>query len=239
MIELAPDVRSIAMRWWDVRDKVVHACMRIGRDPAEITIVAVAKKHPPAAVLEAIAAGVTDIGENYVQELFEKQPAVPAQVRWHFIGRLQRNKVKQVVGRVALIHAVDSLALAQEIDKRAAAVGVVQPVLLAVNIAGDDAKGGVTPASVPMLLGAFAGLANLRCDGFMTMPPADPIATATAFDGLRELRDRLRAPHLPLPILSMGMTGDFEQAIASGATHLRIGTAIFGERPSPVDDTLS
>ncbi|MCE9577432.1 MAG: YggS family pyridoxal phosphate-dependent enzyme [Deltaproteobacteria bacterium] len=227
------------MRWWDVRDKVVHTCMRIGRDPSEVTIVAVAKKHTAAAVREAIAAGVTDIGENYVQELLDKQPAVATQVRWHFIGRLQRNKVRQVVGRVALIHAVDSLALAQEIDKRAAAIGVVQPILLAVNIAGDDAKGGVTPASAPMLLGAFAGLANLRCDGFMTMPPEDPVATATAFNGLRELRDRLRAPHLPLPILSMGMTGDFEQAIAAGATHLRIGTAIFGERPAPVDDTLT
>jgi hypothetical protein len=238
-MSLVVDVRSIATRWWDVRDQVVHTCKRLGRDPAEVTIVAVAKKHPARAVEDAIAAGVTDIGENYVQELTDKIDAVKAPVRWHFIGRLQRNKVRQVVGRVALIHAVDSLALAEEINKRAAAIGVVQPVLLAVNIAGDDAKGGVTPATAPILLAALTGFANVRCDGLMTMPPDDPIATEAAFHGLRILRDRIAAAHQPLPVLSMGMTGDFEQALAAGATHLRIGTAIFGERPAPVEDTLS
>ncbi|HTJ45365.1 MAG TPA: YggS family pyridoxal phosphate-dependent enzyme [Kofleriaceae bacterium] len=222
---------TVADRWWKVRDTVVAACARAGRDPSEITIVAVAKKHTAAAVEEAAAAGVTDVGENYAQELVDKAAQVKAHVWWHFIGSLQRNKCKLVVGEVALIHTVDSVRLAEEIDKRAAAVGVVQPVLIEVNIAGEDTKGGVAPANAHMLLGAMRGLANLRCDGLMTMPPPGDLELARrSFASLRELRDQLANADRPLPILSMGMSGDYEAAIAEGATHLRIGTAIFGER---------
>jgi pyridoxal phosphate enzyme (YggS family) len=222
----------IADRWRAVRDKVEAACARAGRDPASVTIVAVAKKHPASAIEAAIEAGVTDVGENYAQELADKVAAFAAgSVRWHFIGSLQRNKVKLVVGRVALIHTVDSARLAEELDKRAAAAGVVQPVLVEVNIAGEDTKGGVAPVNAPMLVAALAGLAHVRCDGLMTMPPpSDADGARRAFAALRGLRDELATALRPLPLLSMGMSGDYEAAIAEGATHVRIGTAIFGSR---------
>jgi len=223
----------IADRWREVGERVAAACARAGRDPSSVTIVAVAKTHPAAAVAEAIAAGVTDVGENYAQELVAKQAGVTAPVRWHYIGRLQRNKAKLVAGKVALIHAVDSGELAAELDRRAAAAGAIQPVLIAVNVAGEDTKGGVTPAATAALIDAIAAHAHLRCDGLMTMPPPsdNPDDTRPHFAALRDLRDRLAAPARPLPVLSMGMSGDFEAAIAEGATHVRIGTLIFGSRP--------
>lgn len=222
---------TVTDRWWKVRDTVVAACARAGRDPAQITIVAVAKKHPASAVEEAIAAGVTDVGESYAQELEAKVAAVQSAVRWHFIGALQRNKVGKVVGKVALIHTVDSVKLAEEIDKRAAAAGLVQPVLVEVNVAGEQSKSGVAPANAALVIGALRGLAHVRCDGLMTMPPPGDLALAQrTFAALRALRDALANPDRPLPILSMGMSGDYEAAIAEGATHLRIGTAIFGPR---------
>jgi len=225
------DARLIAERWKKVRDNVLTACARLGRDPGNLTIVAVAKKHPPAAVEAAIAAGATDIGENYAQELVDKTAAVTAPARWHFIGSLQRNKAKLVVGKVALIHAVDTAKLAEELELRAAAAGIVQPVLVSVNVAGEETKHGVSPVHVDMLVSAIAGCAHLRCDGLMTMPPPDDLDGARrAFASLRKLRDRLATAERPLPVLSMGMSGDYDVAIAEGATHLRIGTAIFGER---------
>jgi pyridoxal phosphate enzyme (YggS family) len=222
----------IAERWWKVRDTVVAACARCGRDPAEITIVAVSKFHPAAAVEDAAAAGVTDVAENYAQELVEKAAQVTAPVRWHFIGTLQRNKAKMIVGKVALIHTVDTIRVAEEIDRRALAAGVVQPVLVEVNVAGEQTKSGVSPPNAPMLVAALGGLAHVRCDGLMTMPPpGDLVAAARSFEALRALRDELATRDRPLPILSMGMSADYEAAIAAGATHLRIGTAIFGARP--------
>jgi pyridoxal phosphate enzyme (YggS family) len=219
---------TIADNWKEVRERVAAACRAAGRDPAEVTIVAVSKTHPAAAVREAAAAGATDFGENYAQELAAKRPECP-DVRWHFIGRLQRNKAKLVAGHVALVHAVDSVELAVELGKRA---GAVQPVLLAVNVAGEDSKGGVTAAAAPELARAIAKTANIRLDGLMTMPPPDE-DPRPHFDALRGLRDRLAGELGPLPVLSMGMSGDFEAAIACGATHVRIGTAIFGVR-SPI-----
>ena len=230
---------TIAERWREVRARVDAACRAAGRDPGEVTLIAVSKTHPASAVREAAAAGATDFGENYAQELATKRaelkemepggvvPTGGADVRWHFIGRLQRNKAKLVAGHVALVHAVDSVELAAELGKRAAGV---QPVLLAVNVAGETTKGGVREADAPALARAVAATANVRLDGLMTMPPPgeDP---RRYFDALRALRDRLAADIGPLPVLSMGMSGDFEAAIACGATHVRIGTAIFGERP--------
>jgi len=221
---------TIAERWQAVRARVDEACARAGRDPQSVTIVAVSKTHPAAAVREAVAAGATDFGENYVQELVAKRPEC-GDVRWHFIGRLQRNKAKLVAGQVALVHAVDSVELAQELAKRAA--GVVQPILISVNVAGELTKGGVTPDAAIELAHALVAIEGLRLDGLMTMPPPsdDPAASRPAFDALRALRDRIEQDvGRSLPVLSMGMSGDFEVAIACGATHVRIGTAIFGTR---------
>jgi PLP dependent protein len=217
----------IAERWQAVCARVAQACERAGRAPEEVTIVAVSKTHPASAVRAAAAAGATDFGENYAQELVAKRGELP-DLRWHFIGRLQRNKAKLVAGQVALVHAVDSRELAEELGKRAGAA--VQPVLLAVNAAGEATKGGVDVAGAPELARAIAGVAGVRLDGLMTMPPpdADPQPYFAALRALRaQLQDQLG---VALPVLSMGMSGDFEQAIAYGATHVRIGTAIFGER---------
>ncbi|MEO8554363.1 MAG: YggS family pyridoxal phosphate-dependent enzyme, partial [Kofleriaceae bacterium] len=195
-------------------------------------IVAVSKTHPTASIREAAAAGALDFGENYAQELATKQAELALPIRWHYIGRLQRNKAKLVAGKVALVHAVDSVELAEELAKRAAQV---QPILLAVNLGGEASKGGVTGETAAGLAARLAAIPNVRLDGLMTMPPPsdDPEASRPVFEALRALRDRLSQDlgHA-LPVLSMGMSGDYEVAIACGATHVRIGTAIFGVRPN-------
>ena len=229
---------TIAERWRAVTARVAAACERAGRPAADVTIVAVSKTHPADAIREACAAGATDFGENYAQELAAKaaelaagSPAGAPALRWHFIGRLQRNKVRLVAGKVALIHAVDSADLAVEIARRAD--GAVRSILLAVNVGGEASKGGVTADAAPSVARALAAVAGTSLDGLMTMPPPadDPEASRPHFLALRALRDRL-ADELgrPLPVLSMGMSHDFEVAIACGATHVRIGTAIFGSR---------
>ena len=210
---------TIADRWREIRARVDAACAAAGRAPGDVTIIAVSKLHPASAVHEAAAAGATDFGENYAQELAAKRFDG---VRWHFIGRLQRNKAKLVAGQVALVHAVDTVELATELGKRSP---IVQPILLAVNAANEVTKGGVTLHDVPVIAAALRGVANVRLDGLMTMPPPD-VDPRPSFEAVRALRDQLG-----LPVLSMGMSADFEQAIACGATHVRIGTAIFGERP--------
>ena len=218
---------AIAHNWAAVRATVAAACERAGRDPASVTIVAVSKTHPASAVREAAAAGASDFGENYAQELAAKRAEVGEDVRWHFIGRLQRNKAKLVAGRVVLVHAVDSLELAVELGKRA---GGVQPILLAVNVAGEDSKGGVAPAAAEELARAIVRVPGVRLDGLMTMPPPE-VDPRPHFRALAELRARLSDTlAMPLPVLSMGMSGDYEAAIACGSTHVRIGTAIFGAR---------
>lgn len=222
---------TIAERWRAVRARVDAACERAGRAPSEVTVIAVSKTHPASAVREAAAAGATDFGENYAQELAAKRAELAGlPIRWHYIGRLQRNKAKLVAGQVVLVHAVDSAELAAEIGKRAA---VVQPVLLAINAAGEQTKGGVTADQAGALARAIVATPNVRLDGLMTMPPPadDPEASRPYFEALRALRDRLASElGIALPVLSMGMSGDFEVAIACGATHVRIGTAIFGAR---------
>jgi pyridoxal phosphate enzyme (YggS family) len=226
-------VTDLAARWRATRAAVDAACVAAGRRPDEVTLVAVAKLHPVAAIDAVVAAGATDIGENYVQELLAKQAAAQAQPRWHFIGRLQRNKARQIAGKVALIHAVDSRELGVELGKRVPA-GAVQPILVAVNVADEATKSGVAVADAPALVAALAAIPGLRVDGLMTMPPPtdDPEAARPHFTALRALRDRLATPAVPLPHLSMGMSHDFSVAIACGATLVRIGTAIFGERPA-------
>ncbi len=223
---------TVADNWRAVRARVDAACERAGRAPAEVTLIAVSKLQPASAVAEAYAAGARDFGENYAQELATKRGEVAADARWHFIGRLQRNKAKLVAGQVVLVHAVDSVELAAELGKRAG--GAVQPVLLAVNVSGEATKTGSTTGDASSLARAIAGTAGVRLDGLMTMPPPsdDGEASRPYFAALAQLRARLRAElALPLPVLSMGMSGDFEVAIACGATHVRVGTAIFGARP--------
>ncbi len=224
------EASEIARRWRDVRARVDAACVRAKRDPAAVTIVAVSKTHPASAVRAAVLAGATDVGENYAQEMAGKQAELgdAVTVRWHYIGRLQRNKAKLVAGKVALVHAVDSLELAVELGKRTSTPP--QRVLLAVNIAGEATKGGVAVDEVAALARGVAAVGGVELSGLMTMPPpgADP---RPVFERLRTMRAQLQDElGTPLPALSMGMSGDFEDAIACGATHVRIGTAIFGSR---------
>lgn len=223
---------TIAENWAAIRANVAAACERAGRPASDVTIVAVSKTHPASAIAEAAAAGAIDFGENYAQELAAKQAELALPIRWHYIGRLQSNKAKLVAGKVALVHAVDSLGLAVELGKRAPSV---QPILLAVNLGGEATKGGVTGETALGLARELAAVANVRLDGLMTLPPPsnDPAASRPVFEALRELRTRIASElGVALPVLSMGMSGDYEVAIACGATHVRIGTAIFGSRPA-------
>ena len=230
---------TIALRWHAIRARVAEACARAGRAPGEVTLVAVSKTHPASAIREAVAAGALDLGENYAQELADKRRELAdLAVRWHYIGRLQRNKARLVAGHVALVHAVGSRELAEELGKRTIALGAAavhpsQPVLLAVNLGGETSKGGVSANDAVGLAREVARVGGVRLDGLMTLPPPvdDPEASRPHFLALRALRDRI-ADELgqPLPVLSMGMSDDFEVAIACGATHVRVGTAIFGAR---------
>lgn len=206
-----------------VRERIVAACSRAGRDPASVRLIAVSKTKPIEMLREAVAAGQTIFGENYAQELREKAAAL-AGVEWHFIGALQTNKARLVVGRAALIHTCDRLALAQELSKRAKAVGLVQRVLLEVNVGREAQKAGVLPEDVPALLEQVRALPALACEGLMCIPPSqrDP---RPSFRLLRQL-----GTACGLSQLSMGMSADYEAAIEDGATLVRVGTSIFGER---------
>jgi hypothetical protein len=223
---------NVAEQLQQVRERIAAACARAGRDAGEVVLVAVTKTHPAEIVREALAAGQLDFGENYVQELVAKHDAVGEGPRWHYIGHLQRNKVKHVAPWVHLIHTVDALPLAEEIDKRAAAYERHIGVLVQVNVAGEEQKSGCAPDVVAGLLRAASALPHLELRGLMTMPPFWPAEQVRPFfRALRELRERLRGETgLPLPELSMGMSADFEVAVEEGATMVRVGTAIFGAR---------
>ena len=219
-----------------VRERIRLACESCSRNADSIRLVAVSKTIAADLVKEAIEAGVTILGENYVQEAREKFNAlVQYPVSWHFIGHLQSNKAKYAVRLFDLIHSVDSLKLARELDKQAAKVDKVQQILVQVNISGEDTKSGISADEAPGLIAEIGQLKNIAVKGLMTMPPYfyQPEKVRPFFAALRQLRDRIKAQSLPevfLDELSMGMTGDFEVAIKEGATLVRIGTAIFGER---------
>lgn len=226
----------IAANIESIREKILRRCGTAGRSAAEITLVAVCKTFPAAAVREAVRAGIQDIGENYIQELLEKRKQVgDPDIRWHAIGHLQRNKVRYVAPWISLIHAVDDLDLAREIDKRAAQAERVIDILVEVNTTGERSKFGVRPETAVEFVQSMAELENIRITGLMTIGPflPDPEGSRPMFRRLRELRDelgRISQSNLQAEQLSMGMTGDFEVAIDEGATLLRIGTAIFGSR---------
>jgi pyridoxal phosphate enzyme (YggS family) len=223
----------IAQELRSVTERIAAAAARAGRDPSSVRIVAVTKGRPLATAQEAAAVGLLDLGENRVQEALGKMDAWPgAPVRWHFVGHLQRNKAKHVVGRFALIHSLDSARLADALAEAAAARDLVQDVLVEVNVAGEEQKTGCPAAEVPALVEHASRLAHLRLRGLMTMAPyTDDVAVQRrAFAGLRELRYRLSAIGYRLEDLSMGMTNDFETAVEEGATMVRLGTVLFGER---------
>jgi pyridoxal phosphate enzyme (YggS family) len=198
-----------------------------------VTIVAVTKGFGPDAVAAALAAGLTEVGENRVQEALEKiATPVGPRATWHLIGHLQRNKAKLVAGRFALVHSLDSVALADELDRRAAARAVVQRVLVQVNVAGETQKDGCSPAEAPALARHVAALPHLALEGLMTIAPFTDAAAVQrrTFRGLRLLRDALQEEGLWLPTLSMGMSADYALAVEEGATAIRLGTVLFGPR---------
>jgi hypothetical protein len=214
-----------------VQDRIRHH-QGIGGWTHPVRIVAVTKTHGPEAVRAAYAAGLLDIGENRVQEALAKQDQLrDLPVRWHLIGTLQRNKVRHAVGRFALIHSVDRSELAEELARRVAP-GSRQPVLVEVNCSGESQKGGVEPAGLPALLERIRGMPALELRGLMTLASltADVAAQRAAFGRLRTERDRMAAAGYPLPELSMGMSGDYPIAVEEGATMVRLGTLLFGER---------
>ncbi len=233
------DIDIIRGRLSVVNERIDAAAARTGRAPGEITLVTVTKTFPIDKVAAAIAAGATALGENRAREAADKYAALGnivngRQVAWHFIGHLQTNKVKLVTDWVDLIHSVDSPELALAIDKRARAADRVQPVLLELNIAGEEAKSGVKPARLTALAETAARLPNIVVKGLMTMAPLvdNPNAARPVFAALREWRDKLKAGVLPdCDELSMGMTDDFEVAVEEGATIVRVGRAIMGARP--------
>ncbi|MEZ4382028.1 MAG: YggS family pyridoxal phosphate-dependent enzyme [Nannocystaceae bacterium] len=217
-----------------IRERIAAAIARRGPGP-DVTLIGVSKRQPIAAIEAAIEAGLRDFGENYAQELRDKVAAIGQDPpRWHFIGGLQRNKVKYAVGK-ALIHTVDRAELVDAIDARAARDGLTQEVLIEVNLGDEAQKAGIAAADLPALLGRFAATPRVRCRGLMIIPPVGETEDARPyFARLRELRDRLAATPragVALDHLSMGMSADFEAAIEEGATLVRVGTAIFGERP--------
>ncbi len=223
-----------------VRARMAEAAARAGRDPAAITLVAVSKTHPLSAIGTALAAGCHDFGENRLEELWEKVQAARAQelagLRWHLIGPIQSRKSREAIGPYgpfALVHAVDRTKIAQRLSRDAEAANCVLAVLLEVNVSGEATKHGFSPDDLRRELPSLRTLPGLRIEGLMTMAPLvdDPETARPVFRNLRLLRDELaQTSGLPLPQLSMGMSGDFEVAIEEGATLVRVGSAIFGTR---------
>jgi PLP dependent protein len=217
----------------EIRRRIADACARSLRGPDSVALVAVSKTIPAERVRELLSCGQFLFGENRVQEALEKIPQVGPGATWHLVGHLQRNKARHAVGVFELIHSVDDLALAREVDRRAAARGVVQPVLLQVNLSAETTKSGADEEATLPLLEAAVGLGNVSVRGFMTLPPpcADAEASRPWFARLRELRDRAETRlRLRFPELSMGMSDDFEVAVEEGATLVRVGRALFGGR---------
>lgn len=227
----------LSERLAEVRRRIEAACARSGRDPASVTLVCVTKTVPASSIEEVLRLGVTDVGENRVQEAREKQPVLDEwhpHLRWHLIGSLQRNKAGQAAELFDVVHSVDSLELAEELNKHAGKLGKTIDVLVQVNVSGEASKHGCAPKAAQELANAVQKSAHLRWEGLMTIAPLadDPEAARPVFRALRELRDRL-ATHFravdPLK-LSMGMSQDFDIAIEEGADLIRVGTAIFGPR---------
>ncbi|MDF3129073.1 YggS family pyridoxal phosphate-dependent enzyme [Kiritimatiellaeota bacterium B1221] len=225
---------NIAENIEKVQARIARACESCGRDPSEVALLAVSKKKDVDTVREAVNAGQMLLGENRIQEVLVKQPELSSAVSWHLIGHLQSNKVKHAIHcRFACIHSVDSAKLMHALDKEAAEQGIVQNILLQVNVSGEGSKFGIAPEELIPLLEEAAGCMHISVEGLMTIPPVseDPEKAGPYFRQLRELRDRAALETgFSLAFLSMGMSHDMEVAIREGATMVRVGTDIFGSR---------
>lgn len=236
----SPTEALVAVRLSAVQRRVADACEQADRSPASVQIIGVTKTFPPAFARAAVASGLVDLAENRAQELVTKQSQVPG-ARWHLVGRLQRNKVRSVVGRQVLVHSLDRRRLADALSRRAEDLASMQRVLVQVNVAGDPAKGGCDVDDALDLIAYARELPRLAVEGLMTIPPQpdddeDPrTASREHFARLRELRDRARRRFPEVVHLSMGMSADLESAVAEGATMIRIGTALFGPRANGPD----
>ena len=224
-----------------VQETVELACRKSGRDPKEVTLIAVSKTKPVSAIREAYDAGVRDFGENRVQELLEKIDLLPGDIRWHLIGHLQKNKVKYIVGRVCLIHSVDSLELAKEIDRQAEKKGVDKVnILIEINIGAEDSKFGIRPEEAPDLVDRImSDTSRIGLQGIMCVAPyvVNPEENRQYFVKMRKIIVDIMnqvGHNGHVDVMSMGMTGDYPVAVEEGATMIRVGTGIFGERDYPV-----
>ena len=218
-----------------VEDEITAACLRAGRAREDVTLIAVSKTKPESMVEEAYSVGQRDFGENKVQEICRKIEVLPQDIRWHMIGHLQRNKVRQVVGKACMIHSVDSLRLAEAISQEAVKQDSIVPVLIEVNVAQEESKFGVTTEETIALIEAAAKLPHISIRGLMTIAPfvEDPEENRPIFRKLKQLSVDIAAKNInnvTMSVLSMGMTNDYEVAIEEGATMVRVGTGIFGER---------
>jgi pyridoxal phosphate enzyme (YggS family) len=228
-----PSYESFQQRADAVRAQIAAACLRAGRDPASVELMAVTKTYPAAAADYAARYGLRAVGENRVQEAVEKQPQCTAKIQWELIGHLQSNKAKLAAAHFDRVQSVDSEKLLNQLDAAAAALGKTLPILLQINAGRDPAKFGAEIEDAPRLLAAALGKTHLRVDGLMTIAPLaeDPAVAAGTFATLRTLRDDLAARFgVPLRELSMGMSGDLELAVLAGSTQVRVGSALYGSR---------
>ena len=218
-----------------VNANIEKACAAVGRAPSEITLVAVSKTKPVSMLQEAYDAGARVFGENKVQEIMDKYDQLPSDIQWHMIGHLQRNKVKYIIDKVAMIHSVDSLRLAQTIEQEAAKKELVMPILLEVNVSEEDTKFGLKVEEVLPLLEQISSFSHIQVKGLMTIAPfvENPEENREVFRTLKKLSVDISAKNInnvTMSVLSMGMTGDYQVAVQEGSTMVRVGTGIFGER---------
>ena len=219
----------------EVRENIQKACEKAGRSPQEVTLIAVSKTKPLFMLEEAYEAGARDFGENKVQEILDKHPKMPEDARFHMIGHLQRNKVKQVLPHAVLIHSVDSYRLAEQISQEAGKLGITAKILLEVNVAKEESKFGMMPEDVEEMAGQIAALPHLQIEGLMTIAPFvdDPEKNRPVFRKLYQLSVDIKKKNIDnvnMGVLSMGMTGDYQVAVEEGSTMIRVGTGIFGAR---------
>jgi len=232
---------DVAANLAEIKGRIAAACSRAGRAVDSVELIAVSKTFPADAVRDAVHEGHSSFGESKLQEAEPKIDILPGHLHWHFIGGIQRNKVRRILPRFEVIHAIDSLRLASYTDEIAKELGLFPKVFLQVNVGGEASKGGFEPETIRAEIDELLALERLEILGLMTIPPAGPDAESARhwFQDLKNLRDDLaRESGVPLPFLSMGMSGDFEVAIEEGATHVRVGTAIFGKRAYRVDGEL-
>ena len=231
----------VAENYRMVDKKVQEACARAGRDRNEVTLIAVSKTKPVAMIQEAMAAGANVFGENKVQEIADKYDQMPSDVKWHMIGHLQRNKVKYIIDKVAMIHSVDSLRLAETIEKEAAKKDICMPILIEVNVAEEESKFGLKVEEVLPLIEEISSYSHIQVKGLMTIAPfvANPEENRDVFRKLKKLSVDIAAKNINninMSVLSMGMTNDYQVAVEEGSTMVRVGTGIFGERDYSVKE---